>query len=789
MSFKLTFLSASLPLTKTIEKLANGEIFKSPYPLVSNFTTETVEVDNIAQFHKELLARAASAKKPCLLKGTIAKELKNESRKGTTSTNDNTAWVCLDIDNAKFSSPEEVMRAVGLEQLSYIVQYSSSYKLGGNKNLSCHIFFLLTKAVAAPQLKAWLMHLNQSVASLESNIELSKSNAALHWPLDITACQNDKLLYVAMPVFKGMVAPIKESDRIQLVTKKSHKFDVTKMEFKPIESLKKIARDKLNDLRVRAGISTLKIKTKMVGEYEVQPGVGEIASYEVIDCGEFNRLNLNNGDSQAYWHVKSDPTYLHNFKGEPSLLLKEVLPHYYADLVRNKATNDSTPSITGDVLLAFREKKTATYYKGTWNPGSSVLDIDVVKSELQLDHFLQGHGKSLGAFIPEWQMVFDPQNPIIYDEASKVINTFIPTEFMRKGKKNKKGEFPILQRVLDSAVGTGDIQEHFLNWLAVVWQQRRKPLTAWVFHGTEGTGKGILFHNVLRPLFGKAHAVQKRATELGSQFNGWLEPALIVFIDEIDADMFVNAKAVEADLRTLITEPTVSIRRMRTDSYEVQNYSAFIFSSNKKRPVALPPGDRRFNVGVFQYEKLVISQSEVDAIEDEIEAFAAYLSTRVADFQQAKTVLQTEDRLAVQRMSVTSIDMLTNDILQGNLIGLWESMPDESLMNEHGLIGVTATAYAHLIRKYSRETKSKITKDELGVIFKHCVGTKPEDMGAHKFSAFLRHRGIDIKKLRFGNQFMPGIEVTWVVSKDDKEAILNEMKPKEETPKAIRRVK
>lgn len=788
MSFKLTFLSASLPLTKTIEKLANGELFKSPYPLVSAFTTETVEIDNIAQFHKELLARAASVKKPCLLKGTIARELKSESRKGTTNTNDSSAWVCLDIDNAKFSSPEEVMRALGLENLSYVVQYSSSYKLAGNKNLSCHIFFLLTKPVAAPQMKAWLMHLNQSVASLESNIELSKSNAALHWPLDITACQNDKLLYVAMPVFKGMVSPIKEADRIQLVTKKVQKYDVTKMELKPIESLKKIARDKLNDLRTRAGISPLKTKTKMVGEYEVQAGVGEIASYEVIDCGEYNRLNLNNGDSQAYWHAKADPTYLHNFKGEPSLLLKEVLPHYYADLVRNKATNDSTPNVTGDVLLAFREKKTATYYKGTWNPGTSVLDIDVVKSELQLDHFLQSRGKSLGAFIPEWQIIFDPQNPCVVDEDAKVINTFIPTEYMRKGKKNKKGEFPIIQRVLDSAVGTGDIQEHFLNWLAVVWQQRRKPLTAWVFHGTEGTGKGVLFHDVLRPLFGKAHAVQKRATELGSQFNGWLEPALIVFIDEIDADMFVNAKAVEADLRTLITEPTVSIRRMRTDSYEVENYSAFIFSSNKKRPVALPPGDRRFNIAAFQHEKLVISQDEIDSIDDEVEAFAAYLSTRKADFQQAKTVLQTEDRLAVQRMSITSVDVLTNDILQGNLIGLWEAMPDESLMAESGIVSVTATAYANLIRKFSRETTSKITRDELAVIFKHCVGTDVEKMGAHKLAAFFRHRGIDLRKLRFGNQFMSGVEITWVVSKDDKEAINNELKPKVEA-KPMRRVK
>jgi hypothetical protein len=772
MAFALTFLTASLPLTKTIEKLADNSYFKTPYPLVANFTSETVPIKDITEFHAALIKRASSAKKPCLLKGILATPLVMESRKGTTNTNDSTGWVCLDIDDAKFSSPEEVMRALGLETQSYVVQYSSSYKLGKNKNLSCHIFFLLSKVVAAPQLKAWLMHLNLTVPSLETNLTLSKSNASLHWPLDISTCQNDKLIYVAHPVFKGMPPPMRDDERIQLVMKKTHIYDVSKMELKPIESLKKTAKDKLNALRTNAGIAPLKIKSKMVGEYEVQTGVGEIAAYEVIDCGEYNRLNLNGGDSQAYWHPKQDATYLHNFKGEASLLLKEVLPNYYADLVRNAKSNDATPSAQGDLLLAFREKVTASYWKGTWNPSTLTLDINTVKSELQLDHFLQGHGRSLGAFIPEWQIIFDPQNPVVVDEGDKIINTFIPTAFMRQGKKNKKGNFPVIQRVLDSAVGTGEIQTHFLNWLAVVWQEKRKPLTAWVLHGTEGTGKGVLFHDVLRPLFGKSHAVQKRATELGSQFNGWLEPALIVFIDEIDADMFVNAKAVEADLRTLITEPTVSIRRMRTDSYEVPNYSAFIFSSNKKRPVAIPAGDRRFNIGVFQQDKLVISQDEINRIGDELEAFAHHLSIIKASFHTAKTVLQTEDRKAVQKMSITSVDQLANSIVAGDLMALWEAMPDEELMEAMGTQDFTATGYAHIVRRCSRESTSKITRDELAVIFKHCVGIETK---AIKFAAFLRHHGIDTKKFRIGNKSAYGIDVTWAISKEDKEFLREDL--------------
>lgn len=785
MPYKLTFLSASLPLTKTIEQLPDGTIFKSPYPLVSQFTTETVEVSSIQEFYQALVKRANSPKKPCLLKGTISRELVCESRKGTTSTNDSTHWVCLDVDDAKFTSPEEVVKALGLEDVSYVVQYSASHKLAGKKTLSCHIFMQLDKPLKAPEIKAWLMHMNLTTSALESNLSLSKSHAALHWPLDITACQNDKLLYIAQPVFKGMKAPIPDAERIQLVTKKKAQLPTKQMELKAIEGLKKQARDKLNTLRNAAGIQPLKVKTKMVGEYEVQAGVGEIASYEVIDCGDYNRLNLNGGDSQAYWHYKSDPTYLHNFKGEPSLLIKEVLPHYYADLVRNAKDSNSTPSFQGDLLLAFREKKTAAYWKGIWNPDAFVLELYPVKSELQLDHFLQGHGRSLGAFVPEWDMIFDPQSPVIVDEVKKVVNTFVPTEFMREGKKNKKGNFPIIQRILDSAVGLGEVQDHFLNWLAVVWQQRQKPLTAWVLHGDEGTGKGLLFHKVLRPLFGRNHAVQKRATELGSQYNGWLEQALIVFIDEIEADMFINARAVEADLRTMITEPTASIRRMRTDSYEVPNFSALIFSSNKKRPVAIPPGDRRFNIGVFQPKRLAITSDETELIADELEHFARFLSDYKADFNRARSILQTEDRKAIQDLSVTSVDRLAQALMRGNFGMLLEAMPDERLMQEAGVVDVPAIAFAQMVRRMATESLSRITRDELRVIFQHCIGKVPE--GAHKFSAFLRHHGIALKRIRFCNQLDYGLEVEWVMTAEERDEVAERLKIAK--PEKIKRVK
>ena len=62
---------------------------------------------------------------------------------------------------------------------------------------------LLEDEVVPTQLKEWLLHLNLTVPILRSHIRLNKAHTVLRWPLDITACQNDKLLYIAPPVSKG----------------------------------------------------------------------------------------------------------------------------------------------------------------------------------------------------------------------------------------------------------------------------------------------------------------------------------------------------------------------------------------------------------------------------------------------------------------------------------------------------------------------------------------------------------------------------------------------------------
>jgi hypothetical protein len=218
---KLTFLYASTPLTKRIVKNRDGSITKTGYPNVANFTSKTHTIKGIEEMFAAVQDAIKDPAKPCLLKGTLQHELKNESRAKSTSSNSPTSWVCFDLDRAPFSSAEEFMAAMSLGDISYIVQYSSSYKLNPkDKTLSCHILCMLEKSNSPAQLKAWLMLSNFSIKALRGALTLTNSaGSGLHYGLDVTLCQNDRLLYIAEPTFVNMTSPVPSTERCKLVKK------------------------------------------------------------------------------------------------------------------------------------------------------------------------------------------------------------------------------------------------------------------------------------------------------------------------------------------------------------------------------------------------------------------------------------------------------------------------------------------------------------------------------------------------------------------------------------------
>lgn len=774
------FLGASVPLTKSFVLENNGSITKDAYPLVEAVTSYDEQVTTASELFKVIKTHASQGH--CLLKGLLSRPLVKESRRGTTKTDDKTEWVCLDFDRHECANIDDALTRLGLNDISYVLQYSASHGMPDTEGtISAHIFMLLSAPMSAPDLKAWLMDANMK--HLKDDIHLSRSKMMLRWPLDITTCQNDKLLYIATPAFNGMKDPLQ--NRITLAPKKLAAIPIERVGGLHINTLKVQERKILNELRKAEDLPTRSAKTSWVGTCEVQnkPDVCSVSS--IREAGDYVRLNINGGDSWAYWHHRDSFDLIHDFKSDAWYKTKELLPAYYAELIAARQALTATPTEDGDLILAFRDLKTAEYFNGLWNPGNNHLELHRARNETQLDHWMRSHGRVIGDYIPVWEMRYDPLADWIVDADNHIVNTFKSSPFYDL-EPNINTKFPKIEYLIKHLLGINNastenvaLYEHFINWFAVVFQRKgtaNHPITAWVLQGIQGTGKGSLFNKIILPLFGHENVFAAQVQNIEEGFNGWLQNKQFVMVEEVDVDDFKDKGRISAKLKQYITEPKVPFRQMRQTAVWTDNYASFLFASNKPQPVHIEASDRRYNCGNYQRERLNYPGDE--AIENELEAFAQYLLAHKADANKANTIIQTEARTRIQQLGITSIDEACKWITEGDFDALWYSMPDEQIINEspirNGYIE-DAQAYCVLMKRLVHdaidEPTNRLSRDEMYVLIQYHVGQLSSNPG--KFTSLLRHHGIDTKQMRRNGQKTYGIDIEWHISDELRAELTN----------------
>ena len=732
---QITFLEAGVPLVKTYTNDGNIQ----PYPLVSRFTSHTEDLSTLGELHEAIVKHAR--KGHCLLKGVLDRELSNESRKQSANRNTLTEWVCLDFDGLDAPDIDTAMSDLGLGDVSYIIQYSASQ--GKDDLIHAHVFFLLEAPTAPMGLKAWLMEMNLK----HYPTTLNSTNMALRWPLDVTTCQNDKLVYIAPP--RGSQAPQLDYERIQLVIKTHERVTLP---HKPIAAMKKEARARVNELRQFVGMDKMASSTTRTdGEWEVQNKAEACAVTGVRADDDFVRLNVNGGDSWAYWHPVQNPKYIHDFKTGLSYVTKEFLPDYWAEVTAG--VESVVVKTEGEELIwGFTDNKSAKYYKARvdrngklhLNPAINVTQIHA--------HYMQ-YEVMPPKFVSGWDMYYDPNSTEVFNPDELTINTHKWSEYSSVTKEGSD-QFPTIKRIIEHAIGDedGDLYDHFINWFACIFQRKHRPITAWVWHGVEGTGKGFLFNRVLAPLLHPDNTRITGISGLNEKYNRFVSEALLVFVDEVSAKYMKKDAPVAERLRSWITEPKVAIREMRSDEYIVDNYTAWIFASNDKKPIVVPPTDRRYNVAHFQKNK--ITRPDLEKIEAELECFARYLLNYEIDPVRADTVKDTVDRQNLIEMEERSGETVARWIKEGDLESLLMEAPDET---DRMALTPEALAYANLCRRL-HELK-RLTREQLYTIFNYLVEDIPRTPAT--FTKWLRGVGIQITVLRFEGESKKGVNVKW----------------------------
>lgn len=757
MASKITLLQSKIPITKRYELGPKGELIKHSYPFIHDFTSHTRSANNLPEMLKAI--QEAANKGWCLLKGNVHRTLVNESRAGSTDRDDSSSWICLDFDGIHgYQNIDEGLVALGCGDVSYILQWSSSMGIENKNGFRCHVFMNLDHPVHPQLLKQWLMDQNLSIDNLNKQLELTKTGNALKWPLDITTCQNDKLLYVAAPTLgKGIKDPFK-TGRISLV-KKKHQTLKLPGTIPSKEALQQRVDQRINELRVATNLPKRKAtKIKFEGAIEYMANPESCTVTEIKHERGFVYFNLNGGDSWGYYHPEDNPTYIFNFKGEPAYRTEDLLPEYWAK--QQQRVEAYQPDAGGNVYLAFRDFESAQYYNGIYNQNTRLLELNPARSETQLRHFMKQHGQPMGEFVPDWRIGFDPTNADVIDLKARTINTFKLSVPMSTPPKNQPKPPPTIHKLISHILGmdTPTI-DHFYNWLACIVRYMTRTETAWVLQGTQGTGKGLLFHKVLTPLFGQSNVTIKRMDELDDQFNGYIQGKFLFVLDEMQVIKNFMNEHLQAKLKNWIVEPRISVRRMHNEHREIPNYCNLIFNSNKAQPTEVPPNDRRYNVGPYQAKRLAITNVEVERLTREVPSFFDYLMTRPADQDKAREPIQNAARAKLMDISRSSVDMVSDAINTGDLPFLWDQLKTHADSSPQSLFAYQP--YSKLIKEIVDTQPKSLSRDELYIIYEWCVGNMPKS--PNRFSSLLKHHEVHLIPVWHGQRTTRGVYISWKV--------------------------
>src|SRR3954454_6708582 len=110
--------------------------------------------------------------------------------------------------------------------------------------------------------------------------------------------------------------------------------------------------------------------------------------------------------------------------------------------------------------------------------------------------------------------------------------------------------------------------------------------------GGEGTGKGTLA-KVLRHIFGQHGMAISNSKHLTGNFNGHLRDAVFLFADEA---FFAGDRAHVGVLKSLITEPFLTIEAKYQNAVQQPNYVHLMMASNEAWVIPASSDARRYFV-------------------------------------------------------------------------------------------------------------------------------------------------------------------------------------------------
>tara|TARA_Y100001938_G_scaffold136660_1_gene199829 strand:- start:1235 stop:2776 length:1542 start_codon:yes stop_codon:yes gene_type:complete len=486
---------------------------------------------------------------------------------------------------------------------------------------------------------------------------------------------------------------------------------------------------------------------------------------------------------------------MYNFKGEPVWEIEKADPEFYRSIFEIFADKIDTETKKKPIVL--RDFFTDTYYNGVYDETKQQFDDEyplTPTNKSSINDFLKSHGRPTMDFVPDARVVFDPSSDkgIDLETVPYSVNLFRRTKYMLREEENVKklsyGEAIEIQKIAPNfyklimhALGNGKPEfEHFMNWLAYIYQYKKKAMTAWIFTGIPGTGKGLFVHKILKPLFGEMQTPMRSLENIEEQFNLYMRTALFLVVDEFRMADSGSVGRMADKLKHQITEPNLTIRAMRTNQIELPSYTNFIFLTNRADAVKIEDSDRRYNVAPRQEQKIENVHPELlenlSALEPELYIVAGVLKKFVVNERMAHTALENDAKKEMKEVSMSILEEFANAIRTRNL-EYFTDVLDIPLTNTFDAGGIS-TAQRYLKDWLSTTgTEQVIPLAHFKVVYDALTDSR-NTLSQRDFSKRMSRLNIKTARKRVSkdrNAGIPrGVVLTWKIDNNVREQLIKE---------------
>jgi len=316
-----------------------------------------------------------------------------------------------------------------------------------------------------------------------------------------------------------------------------------------------------------------------------------------------------------------------------------------------------------------------------------------------------------------------------------VRNTFKPTKFMLQAEVKETQPVAILRLINHLTNNDEQRAEWVVNWIASFFQTMKRSQVSLLLRGAQGAGKGILFDEVIKPLFGENQTIQINDKSLGTQFLGSLvEGRTFYNLDEVQHDL-ASSKKIKSFLKGLVTNTSMILeKKFQNMERETPLYGQILITSNEPYALEIEPGDRRFTVystgdkleqadwlGYRSYTALS------NAIKSELLDFANYLYSYRVDTTKANKAQDTEEKEALVGATTDRFQQFAHAIKRKDIV-FFEPIKDTDSYEESKGAYILAGLQVDF-------DKNRVSKNGLKTLFELLY---EEDISSKKLIAKLR---------------------------------------------------